>query len=889
MSDSFVPKAPVHLRCEYVENPLGIDNRYPKFTWILEHDEPNQYQTAYQILVHRVDISGSVECVWDTGKVTSNQSVNIRYEGQPLKSCQRYSWQIRWWDSQDRASPYSEPAFFETAFLSDADWTAQWIANREDLSSDSITVQEGYELRPSSLFRKEFTITKPVAKARIYISGLGYYELRLNGEKVGDRVLEPGQTDYTKTVLYSVYDLTKLLQPGKNAVGIMLGNGRYCRFHWNNTVQGYDGYPKTRAEIHITYSDGTKEIIATDESWVTTRGPIGVNGIYQGEVYDARQEIPGWDLPGDVCGQWKPAIIVPSPGGTMRVQVVPPIKVTRRFQPVSLSSPVPGVYIYDFGQNFTGWVKLTVRGPRGTKVTLRYAETIDDKGMLDPRINRSARATDTYILKGTGLETYEPRFTYHGFRYVEVTGYPGTPTLHSLEGCFVHTAVEQTGSFVCSNNLINTIHRNIIYGQLSNLMSIPTDCPQRDERMGWMGDIQLVAEEAIHNFDMAAFFVKYLQDIKDAQRPDGSLSDVVPPYWPLYPADPSWGTAYVVIAWEMYRYYKDIELLRYHYDGLKKYVDFLQSMEEENGLVNFIKYGDWCPPGSVLPKKTPRDITSAFAYYHDVLTLGKIAKVLGYHADAEKYFTKAQAIREAFNRKYYNPDTKIYGNGDQTSNVLGLQLGICPAEDVDAVVDNLVREIAESHDYHFDTGIVGTKYILDTLSEHGEKETAYRMITQESYPSFGYMIREGATTIWERWEKLTGSGMNSHNHIMFGTVDVWFYRCLAGIRLGQAGWDEIIIKPLIPNGLSHVSATLFTVRGAITSSWSRNLEGFVMQVTIPVNTTADIYIPKLEHHTIEMVLNGSIHSQTQLEEVTVNGEQWYYLRTGSGSYQFRLR
>lgn len=888
MSHQSTPKAPIRLRCEYIENPLGIDNPHPKLSWILDHDEPNQYQTAYQIIVYRIGHDNFAECVWDTGQVASNQSVNVRYEGRSLESGQRYSWRVRWWDATGNVSPYSEPGFFEMALLDEADWTAQWIANEDDRLPEAITVQDNYELRPSSLFRKEFTVEKPVERARIYISGLGYYELRVNGEKVGDRVLEPGQTDYTKTVLYSVYDLAPVLRSGKNAVGVILGNGRYCRFHWNDNIHGYDGYPQVRAEIHIAYKDGTKEVIITDDSWTTARGPIGVNGIYQGEIYDARQEIPDWDAPGETVGEWKPAVIAPSPGGCMRVQVMPPIKISRRFPPVSLNSPAPGVYIYDFGQNFTGWVRLTVRGPRGARVTLRYSEVLDDNGMLDTRINRSARATDTYILKGSGLETYEPRFTYHGFRYVEVTGYPGAPTLHNLEGCFVHTAVEQTGGFVCSNNLLNTIHRNVIYGQLSNLMSVPTDCPQRDERMGWMGDAQLTAEEAIHNFDMAAFYVKYLQDIKDAQQPDGSVSDVVPPYWPLYPADPAWGTAYVVLAWEMYRYYKDTDLLWYHYDGLKRYVEFLQSREEENGLVNFIKYGDWCPPGSIPPKKTPRDITSAYSYYHDVLTLGKIAQVLGHSDDAEKYSTKAEAIRQAFNRKYYNKDVKTYGNGDQTSNVLGLQLGLCPPEDVDAVVGSLVREISESHDYHFDTGIIGIKYILDTLSEHGEKETAYRMITQESYPSFGYMIREGATTIWERWEKLTGSGMNSHNHIMFGTVDVWFYRCLAGIRLCAAGWDEIVIKPIIPTGLDHASATLVTLHGAITSSWSKNHGGFVMNVTIPVNTKADIYVPKLRYQTIEMSLNGSINSQTKLDEVTVNKEQYYHLRTGSGNYQFRL-
>ena len=494
----------------------------------------------------------------------------------------------------------------------------------------------------------------------------------------------------------------------------MLGNGRYVRFHWLDAPRGYEATPRVKAELHLTYDDGSVERIVTDAGWQTRRGPLGVNGIFEGEVYDARREIEGWDQPGLDTGDWDWAQVVEGPKGRLRAQLMPPIKITRRFQPVSISSPDPGVYIYDFGQNFTGWVRLRVQGPRGTRITLRYAEVLDDEGRLDPRINRQAAATDVYILKGAAQEEWEPRFTYHGFRYVEVTGLATVPHLHSLEGCFLHTAVEETGTFICSNALLNNIHRNVIYGQLSNLMSVPTDCPQRDERMGWMGDAQLVAEESIYNFDMAAFFTKYLQDIKDAQREDGSVSDVVPPYWPLYPADPAWGTAYVVLAWEMYRYYQDVDLLAYHYDGLRRYVDQLIAREGTDGLVDFNKYGDWCPPGSVIPKKTPREITSAFYYYHDVLTLSKIAQVLGNGEDAAKYAEKAQEIRQAFNKKYFNAEGGYYGNNDQTSNVLGLQLGLVPEGAEEAVVDNLVEQIAVHHDYHFDTGIVGTKFILDT-------------------------------------------------------------------------------------------------------------------------------------------------------------------------------
>ena len=885
------PLAPFDLRCEYISQALGIDRPNPKLSWILRHSKPNEHQRAYQVIVADCEsiVTKEEGNIWDSGKVECSRSVNVTYQGQALKSCHKYYWRVRWWDSSDTVSSYSDIAEFETGFLCQEEWSAAWIANGDDASGNSVTVKARYNLRPSSLLRKEFHIGKKIKAARVYIAGLGYYELRINGAKVGDRVLDPGQTDYSKTILYSAYDVTSMLKDGTNAMGVMLGNGRYCSFRWQeDALFGYDGFPCLRAELRVIYMDGSIDRIVTDTSWQTKRGPVGINGIFYGEFYDARMEIEGWDEPHlDDIG-WAQAIKVNPPGGAMKAQTMPPIKVTRRLPPVEILNPEPDVYIYDFGQNITGWARLKVNGERGTMIKMRFAEVLDDCGRLETRINREAEATDTYILKGKDIEIYEPRFTYHGFRYVEVTGYPGTPTLDSLEGCFVHTAVDYVGGFSSSHKLFNEIHQNVIYGQLANLMSVPTDCPQRDERMGWMGDAQLVAEEAIYNFDMAAFYVKYLQDIKDAQKEDGSLSDVVPPYWPLYPADPAWGTAYVTLAWEMYRYYHDIEILKEHYGSMKKYVQFLESMEQD-GLVTHVKYGEWCSPGSVPPKRNPREITSAFYYYHDVLYLGQIAEVIGEAEDATYLKDKANRIRDAFNQKYFHEETKAYGNNDQTSNVLGLQFGLTPEGMEEAVAKNLVSHITEQTDYHFDTGIIGTRYMLDTLTRWGYKEVAYRMMAQESYPSLGYMIKEGATTVWERWEKLTGTGMNSHNHIMFGTVDTWFYRALAGIQLGKPGWEKVIIKPAIPAALDHVSASIKTLKGQIQSSWNRNKHGFELKITIPVNTKAVLYVPKLEYKTLTATINGLAIPGDAFSIVTENGEPYYRMEGGSGCYHFRLR
>lgn len=880
--------APYDLRCQYVREPLGLDSKYPLFSWVLKHDEMGQFQTAYQVIVS--DDPDLIEKgqgnMWDSGVVQSGDTANVVYNGEELKSRTRYYWRVRWWDKNGDVSPYSEVAVFETAFLDQSDWKAKWIGNGSDqvfeAQSDGFKPQQNYQMRYGSLFRKEFIAKKPVKSARIYISGLGYYELHINGCRVGDRVLDPGQTDYKKTVLYSTYDVTGFLKEGANAIGVMLGNGRYIANY------GY-GAPCLIAQLHIDYADGTDDVVVTDDTWKVGDSPIRENGIYYGETYDARLEIDGWDMPGLDDSNWDNAVLVDAPGGRLTSQVMPPIKVCKVMQPVKMTNPAPGVYIFDFGQIFTGWVRIKVEGERGQVVRLRYSELMGDDGMLNFNVNRTAEATDTYILKGQGVEVFEPHFTYHGFRYVEVTGYPGTPALDCVEGRFVHTAVEPVGSFACSNDLINNIHKNIIYSQLCNLMSIPTDCPQRDERMGWMGDAQLTAEEAIYNFDMAAFYAKYLNDIKDSQKEDGSIPDVVPHYWSIYPADPAWGTAYITIAWEMYRYYGDTAILKEHYDSMKKWVEFLSS-QEVDGLVNYVHYGEWCTPGSIPPKHTPREITSAFYYYHDVLILSEIAGIIGKYDDQKQLREKADKIREAFNKKYYNSERHFYGNNDQTSNTLGLQLGITPEGEEKAVVENLVKHVVEQADYHFDTGIIGTKYILDTLSDYGYVDAAYKMMTQESYPSFGYMIREGATTLWERWEKLTGSGMNSQNHIMFGTVDAWFYKDLAGIKLGKPGWEEVIIKPVIPKGLKHAAASTKTIRGVIKSAWAIEDGEFTLEVAIPVNSKAKVYIPELwENKSLSIEGKEGPIEGLGVKDTVECGRKYYLVELGSGNYCIKLK
>jgi alpha-L-rhamnosidase len=578
-----------------------------------------------------------------------------------------------------------------------------------------------------------------------------------------------------------------------------------------------------------------------------SNGPILENGVYYGEKYDSRLEMPGWDKSGFEDTAWDNVVAVE--GYNLASQLMQPIQITKVMIPQKMESPQPGMYVYDFGQNFTGFVRLKVRGPRGVQITLKFAENINEEGKLNFATNRTAPVNEIYILKGDGEEIYQPQFTYHGFRYVELTGFPGVPTMETIEGYFFHSNVPRVGDFICSNDLINKIHNNVIWGQLSNLMSIPTDCPQRDERHGWMGDAQLSTEEAMLNFDMARFYTKYLRDIQLAQKEDGSLSDVVPPYWPIYPADPAWGAAYAVILWYMYWYYSDIRVLKDYYESLKDYIEFLSINAKDNIVSVGAKYGDWCPPMSIVSKRTPLELVSTWYYYHDTLIFSKIAKILGHDNDFNKYTERANEIKDVFNREFLLRTYKYIRTSiadraiSQTSNVLPLYLNMVPENKAESILNYLLDAIKGHYDYHIDTGIVGTRYIFEVLTDYGYPEIAYKMITQKSFPGYGYMIREGATTLWERWEKLESSGMNSHNHIMLGSVDTWFYKTLAGISSLEPGWNALRIKPFIPNDMNYATANIKTMKGRIFCAWEKIEYELLITLEIPVGCKVETWIP----------------------------------------------
>lgn len=887
---------PTDLRCEYGENPVGIDSLYPRFSWVLRHAERGQTQSAYQIVVSgsRENLLSDIGDVWDSGKVATEESVNVAYDGKPLESSKTYYWKVRWWDNTGQASPFSQIASFETGLLREDDWQAKWIGG-------------------GNLLRTRFTIDHPPQRARAYICGLGYYELRINGGRVGDHQLDPAWTDYKKLVLYSCYDITDELVEGENAVGVMLGNSRYSHKEYPDTfpikfTRYENASPKVILQLELEFGDGAKKkIIVSDATWKVSSGPIVEDDIYDGESYDARLEKEGWDSPGYDDSQWAKAELAEPPGGRLvSLATCPPIKAVKNIQPVSLSNPRSGVYVYDFGQNFAGRIRLKVSGPRGAEVKLRHAELIDAEGMLNQNTNYPAQATDSYILKGEGTEIYEPRFTYHGFRYVEVTGFPGTPNLDSIEGVVLHSAVEAVGGFQCSNSLINSIHHNVIWGQLSNLMGIPTDNCQRTERMGWMGDAQLSAEEAVHNFDMAAFYTKWVRDIKEAQREDGCLPNVVPVYWVMgYPADPAWGTASIVIPWYLYLYYGDRRILEENYPVMKGWVDYLEA-ETKGHLITHSELGDWCPPGHDLPVDESKELVASWFHYQDALTLAEIARILGKPEDAEKYARLAADIKQAFNKEYIReklsfPDLQskyfVYGTGSQVSHILPLYADMVPEDKKETILKTLLKDIEISHGCHLSTGIVGTRYVLDTLTKYGRADLAYRLATQTTYPSWGYMIKEGATTLWERWEYLDGTGMNSHNHIMFGSIDAWFYKVLAGINIdpSRPGFQRFTVKPYVLGDLSHVSASLRTVRGLVSSSWRKEKDSLTLNVVVPVNSQAKVSVPisgrkdPVVRESGEVIYqHGSyIHGVTGIFSGT-REDDYIGFELGSGSYSFSM-
>ena len=867
------------LLCEYQEHPLGLDVAQPLLAWKLVAEDRDERQTAYQVLVASSsdNLARGVGDMWDSGQVASDATTQIRYAGRPLPSRLVCFWKARVWDKAGTPSPWSAVATWEMGLLAPAKWDAKWIGQNTNTAE-----------QPLPLLRREFTVSGQVRSARLYIAGLGYAEARLNGAKVGDHHLDPGYTRYDKRVLYVTHDVTAQLHKGVNALGVMLGNGWYnvqTKAAWNFDEAAWRGAPRLLASLQIDYADGHTEVIGTDDQWKCAAGPVLANTIYGGELYDARLEQAGWDTAGFADQAWAAAQLVGAPKGQLVAQALPPIRTDKVLPVAKITEPKPGVFVFDFGQNLSGYAELSVRGPAGTAVHLKYTERLAKDGNVDQKDiathvirfgSNQVFQTDTYILKGQGKETWHSRFSYYGFQYVEVTGFPGKPTADSLRAVFIHTDVPVAGRFECSNELLNKIWEAGRWSYLGNLQGIPTDCPHR-EKNGWTGDAHLAAEQAMFNYFPPAFYVKWLNDLDDEQQPDGKLPGIVPTAgWGYkWGNGPAWDNAFILIPYYQYVYYGDVEVFRAHYAGMKRYVDYLAS-HAKDGIVK-LGLNDWAP----WKTKTEAGITDTAYFFVDAQVVALAARVLGKTEDAAKYAALAETIKAAFNRKFWHADTGLYDNGSQTALSCALYQGLVPPEQQARVLANLVAAV-EKTGGHIDTGILGAKYLLNTLLENGRADVAYRIVSQKDQPSWGWWIAQGATTLWEEW-----TGSSSRNHIMYGDISAWFYKALAGIRPDpQApGFKHFYINPQVVGDLTGARGEYESIRGPMVSDWKLKGTDFRLRVVIPPNSTATVTLPTADLAAVRA--NRAPLAQTEgLSRPRVEAGH-VVCEAGSGTYEFR--
>ncbi len=883
------------LLCEYAEEPIGLDVTNPRFSWVIEANQRGQKQTDYRINVasSQTRLETEIPDLWDSGKITSSHTIHQPYQGKPLKSNQTYYWKVSVWDNLGNKLD-SKTAKFSTALLNPEDWSAKWIGTgpvieprhkagffknpEEQKTLKDTIVHQGRSVQ----LRKTINCTQNIKSAKLFVTGLGYYEISINGKKVGDHVLAPAKTPYHRQVLYDTYDVGGYLKKGKNGVGIHLGNGWFNPYKkwWQEYRMQWFGYKRALIQMHVDYHDGTSQIFISDETWKSKPGPILFNCVYDGEVYDAMTEDVRWSEKDFDDSKWQPVHCVESPPGQLIAHQMPAIKVIQTIKPVKEYKPAPGVLVYDMGQNFTGWVRIDLEGSKGTTLTIRFAEDIHEDGTIDITSNEHAKATAVYRLKGDGIETYEPRFSFFGFKYVELTAFPALPAIENIEGCVVYSANTPVGTFVCSNDLINNIHRATVWSQKSNMIGYPLDCPQRDERLGWFGDAQVTAEEALFNFDMALFYKNWLCGIKENQDMKSGDIPIISPRPYIQDEGVEWSSTYIILAWHYYKYYGDAQILLEHYDAMKRYMGFLKNLADQYILPQGW-IGDW---GSLVEgwrEGEPESVPTAF-YYFNALTMAKIAHVINKHEEANSFSKLAENIKKAYNNKYFNPTTKNYNNGSQMANAFPLFLNIVPEEFRKSVLENLVKDIIVTHDGHLTTGVLGSKYMIDALTGEGRTDVAWALATQTGYPSWSDMV-EKYTTMCEFWTL-----KQSHNHVMTGSIDAWFYKALAGIQIDEEhpAFEKIIIKPFLAEDLAFARASIETIKGTIASGWEKNDTGFILNIRIPFNTKADVYIPAGENARISE--NGKSARQGEGIKFLEYKNNYHIYTVESGNYRFTV-
>ena len=856
---------PYNLSTEYAFNPIGVDVRDPRFGWKLESSQRGQFQHAYHVVVatNPARLRPGYADAWDSGKVISDQTLEVLYQGKPLQSGERYYWKVKVWDKNDEPSSWSHAAFFETGLLAPSGWQGKWIGWNQELGADGEAVKKNPSQPragfPVPLLRREFEVTRRIASARMYICGLGLYNLRINGRPVNDSVLNPAQTQYGKTDLYATYDVSKLIKKGANCVGVELGRGFFdiqeqTPWDWNKAP--WVGSPRMLCQLNIRYQDGTRDSVVSDSSWkLCTNGPTRYDSIYWGETYDARQEKPGWNLPGYDNKEFQDADVLPAPLGRLRSQMLPLMRIVETRRPVKVSQPKPNCYVFDVGLVTAGWATFTAACPAGTKITIRYAERLDSDGTVNRwglNISNDPCQTDVYIFKGEGRESWEPSFSYRGFKYVEISGCPVSLSTNDVEIEVVHSDVETIGTFNCSNPLFNQLHENTVRTILNGLHGIPTEPTY--EKSGWMGDANVILETALYNFDMTRFLEKWVDDMRDSMADNGLMPIIVPTGGWGMGHSPEWNSAYVFAPWHLCQYCGDQQLFRRQYPNLKEYCDH-EIKELKDDISNSI-LNDWASPGADPHGSKPGrgcaapeggTLTGTAYTYRALQIMASIAQATGNHQDAERYTAVCENIQNAFNRRFLDPEkdyyhTEIPAGYRQTSTILPLEWNLAPESKRDALLKNLVADI-KSKDDHLDTGVLGTKYILPVLTDAGYGSVAYAIANQKTYPSLGWWAaKRGATTMWETWEETC----RSNDHCFFGTVDEWFYKYLAGIRSGSDGFKTITIRPYILGDLTNVCASINSVRGIVASSWNlKAKKSLTLKVTIPAGCLANVYVPAL--------------------------------------------
>ena len=899
------PLSPSGLRCAHQVNPLGVAPDRVRLSWALDGTGAGRAQRAYQVRV-APDVGLLVRgeyLSWDSGRIDSPDSADIAYAGRLLARGMRYAWHVRVWDEHERASSWSDPATFEVELDPATGWRASWIA--QDRARESVTPPTAVgpldplrsALAPAPYLRRAFTVDEPIASARLYVTALGLYEARLNGRRVGDAVLAPGWTDYGQRVLYQAYDVTDLLATGENVLAAILADGWYAGFVGFSAKRAgahYGTAPELLAQLVITFTDGSQQWVVTDEHWHATPGAIRQADLLMGEKHDLRLEPAGWDVPGFDDSGWPAVRRRDRDSRTIAADPGPAVRVIHDIPPAVITRDAHGRQVIDFGQNLPGWVRIKVDGPPGITVRVRHAEALADDGSLYTENLRTARQADEYVTSG-GPEVLEPRFTLHGFRYAEVTGYPGTLETADVTAQVVHSDIRPAGSFSSSAQWLDQLFRVIDWGQRGNFLSVPTDCPQRDERLGWLGDAQMFARTACYNRDVASFFAKWLDDVADAQLPSGAFTDIAPrlpspgPSVLTGPGAPAWGDAGVIVPWTVWKMYGDAAVLRRHFGAMTAWMDFL-----ERGNPDYLRtrelgnsYNDWLAPGD---DDTPHELLATAYWAHDAALMAQIADAVGRPEEAAGYRALRSKIGAAFADAFVSGDGQVT-SGAQTAYVLGLHMGLVPDELRGSAAGHLVAAIRAA-DWHLTTGFVGVGYLLPVLSAHGHTDVAYRLLAQRTRPSWRYMLDNGATTIWERWDGWSeehgfqSPAMNSFNHYTLGSIGEWLYRFVLGIdqEPGTAGFSRLLLRPHPGSPLSWARGSYQSVRGLISTSWTRSGDQLAFRAQIPPNVTASIRIPSSRAADVRDA--GGNPPATLASFPGASGIQEAVFDVGSGSHEF---